>query len=326
MTSSTTTPKVTVAILTKNAGSIFKEVLSSVLVQETPWQYEVLVIDSGSSDGTLEYVQNYPDVRLVQIQSHEFGHGKTRNLAVSLAQGEYVAMLTHDAQPANKHWLVNLVTPFDVDESIGGVFGRHIAYPSATPYTKRDLKLHFDHFLEWPSIMGIEDPERYQRDQGYKQVLHFFSDNNACLRKSVWEVVQYPNVDFAEDQLWAKAILEKGYKRAYANDAVVSHSHDYSLWDTFRRSFDESRAMKRLFGYELCPSFKQVLQQVHACTRRDLAYLKNTLSLRTTWRLAVSTPFLHIAKQVGFYIGGHQGGSSNLFFNLFSLDNSKKKG
>jgi rhamnosyltransferase len=314
----------TVAILTKNPGSIFKDVLRQVLAQKTAWRYEVLVIDSGSLDGTIEFIQDHVSVRLIQIASSEFGHGKTRNLAMSLAQGKYVAMLTHDAKPFDSDWLSNIVAVMESDCAIGGVFGRHVAYPEATPYIKRDLKLHFDHFLQWPTAMGIEDSARYERDQGYRQVLHYFSDNNACLKKSVWEILPYPDVDFAEDQLWAKSLVEAGYKRAYADRAVVFHSHDYSIWDTFRRSFDESRAMKRLFGYELCPSFSHALYQIFACTRRDVVYLMRSEKINNYLGLALKTPLLHLAKQFGFLIGIRQGAFKGYLFRLFSLDNSKK--
>jgi rhamnosyltransferase len=315
----------TVVLLTKNPGNIFKEVLPAVLNQKAPWKFEVLIIDSGSTDGTLEFIELHRDVRLVRIASEDFGHGRTRNLAMTTAKGKYVAMLTHDAKPSTEAWLTNLVAPFDLDASVAGVFGRHIAYPTATPYIKRDLDLHFNNFLQWPLIMGIEDPDRYANDQGYRQVLHFFSDNNACLRKTVWEKLPYPDVDFAEDQLWAKSVIEAGYKRAYQPDAVVYHSHDYNVWNTFRRSFDEARALKKLFGYELCKRFAHCCYQTYACALRDLIFLSRNSMLRTHKKLALVTPFLHAAKQVGFYLGGHQGVFSNIFFSMFSLDNSKKK-
>jgi rhamnosyltransferase len=324
MKSESSMVKVTVAILTKNPGHIFKEVLQAVLCQKAPWNYEIIIIDSGSSDGTIEYIEQYPEVRLIKISSNEFGHGKTRNYAMSLAAGEFVAMLTHDAKPVNDTWLVRLVTPLELDDQVAGAFGRHIAYSNASPYIKRDLVLHFNGFLEWPLVMGIEDPDRYKREQGYRQVLHFFSDNNACLRKKIWEEIPYPDVDFAEDQLWAKAIIEAGYKRAYVNEATVFHSHDYSVWNTFRRSFDESRALKRLFGYELSPSFAHGAYQVFACTRRDLIYLRRTFGIKKNISIAFNTPLQNLAKQSGFYIGSYQGLLKNLFFKMLSLDNSKK--
>lgn len=315
----------TVAILTKNPGPIFREVLAAVLDQKTAKPYEVLVIDSGSSDGTVEFLRAQSGIRLLEIESSEFGHGRTRNLALSQARGEYVAMLTHDAKPVDSTWLENLIAPLQADEDVAGVFGRHLAYPDARPWTKRDLIDHFGHFLTWPLVMGIEDKERYARDTGYRQVLHYFSDNNACLRKSVWEQINYPDVDFAEDQLWAKAIVEAGHKRAYAHDAVVFHSHDYTVRDTFRRSFDESRALKRLFGYDLCPSLAHGVYQVLACTRRDEKYLKATVGFRKGYKLALLIPMLHVAKQAGFYMGRYQGRFKGVLFRMFSLDGANKR-
>lgn len=317
--------KVSVIILTKNPGQIFKEVLLAALGQETPWPYEVLVVDSGSSDGTIDFLRQHPSVRLLEVKSSEFGHGRTRNFAVSMAKGQYAAMLTHDAKPLDSNWLFNLVRPLDGDPAVAGVFGRHKAYPEHSPYIKRDMELHFNGFLQWPAVMGIEDPERYAREQGYRQVLHFFSDNNACLRKEVWERIPYPDVNFAEDQLWAKAIIEAGYKRAYADDAVVYHSHDYSIKDTFRRSFDESRALKSLFGYDLCPSARHGFTQIYAGAKSDLKFLSGSAGLGNAFGLALRTPLLHIAKQSGWYVGRYQGRLKGVLFWLFSLDGAKKR-
>ena len=93
--------KASVVIPTKNPGAIFQRVLDAVETQETKWPYEILVIDSGSTDGTVDFIQSRKNVRLHQILSTEFGHGKTRNLGVSMTSGEFVAMLTHDALPVN---------------------------------------------------------------------------------------------------------------------------------------------------------------------------------------------------------------------------------
>ena len=88
--------KASVIIPTKNPGDIFHEVLTMVLSQETDFPYEILVIDSGSTDGTIAYIKQHPTVRLHQIEPLEFGHGKTRNQAIAMTSGEFIAMLTHD--------------------------------------------------------------------------------------------------------------------------------------------------------------------------------------------------------------------------------------
>lgn len=318
-------PLVSVCILSKNPGNVFKEVLQAVVKQHVDFDYEVIIIDSGSTDGTLQYIENLNDdrVKVFSIPPKEFGHGKTRNYAISQSLGEYIVMITHDAKPRDETWLQNMINPFFLDENIAGVFGRHIAYESATIFTKRDLNMHFDNFKNAEMIVSLEDNERYKVDPGYRQVLHYFSDNNAALRKSVWHKHPYPEVDFAEDQLWAKEIIEQGYKKAYADEGVVYHSHNYDLKQTFQRSYDESRALKRLFNYNVCPSFLNVFYQTLACSRRDIKYYHDVNNNNS---LAASANIIsgHFLKQFGYYLGNNFPKNKTIF-RLVSLDNSIKR-
>lgn len=297
--------KASVVIPTKNAGEHFREVLASVLSQSADFEYEVLVVDSGSSDGTVEYVRSIhdPRLRLHTIEPSSFGHGKTRNLGVSMTSGEYVALITHDALPAHSRWLSEMVAIADSDPDIAGVFGRHLAYPSANPFTVRELVLHFEGFVRDP-LVWLADTDRYRSDLGYRQYLHFFSDNNALIRRSVWRVHPYPDVDFAEDQIWAKLIIEAGYKKAYAHDAVVFHSHDYSVIERLQRSFDESFAFLRLFGYVLCPSVRMAFRSAVGLTQRDLAFARSSGLWRTHPWAVVRMPLDNLMRTLGHYFGG----------------------
>ena len=95
------------------------------------------------------------------------------------------------------------------DEQIAGGFGIHYPYPDCNLIDKIMLKNHFRNFGEERTIFYIEDPKRYETDDGYRGFLSFFSDNNSCLRRKVWEQIPYDDVNFAEDQIWAKKVLEK---------------------------------------------------------------------------------------------------------------------
>lgn len=297
-----TAPKVTVLIPTKNGGVIFEKVLSRVVAQRTPWPFEILVIDSGSSDGTVGTCRQFAQVRLHTIPPHEFGHGKTRNLGISMARGEFVALITQDALPESEHWLEALVLEIEQDSAIAGAFGRHIAYPDANPFTKHELEMHFAGFDEWP-VAQLSDRERYARDPGYRQILHFFSDNNAIIRRSVWETVPYPDVDFAEDQIWAQKIIEAGYKKAYARDAVVVHSHNYALFERLQRSFDEAYAFRRLFGYVLCQGPRSLIRSWAALTRRDLEHARRSGLFREQPGAVLRAPFDNLMRVAGHYLG-----------------------
>ncbi|MEO1660838.1 MAG: glycosyltransferase family 2 protein [Pseudomonadota bacterium] len=296
-------PLVSVIIPVKNGLPEFERVLAGLQDQEFEHEFEVLVIDSGSSDGSKEAIpHDDPRFKLIEIDSADFGHGKTRNYGIELSEGDYCAFLTHDAAPFNEHWLRNLVRPLLEDEEVAGVFGRHVGYEHASPFTKWELETHFDGLRQWP-VVQLDDARAYTKDIGLQQVYHYYSDNSSCLRKSVWDEIPYADVDFSEDQLWAKAIVEAGHKKAYAADSVVYHSHDYSLMERFRRSFDEARAFKRLFGYQFCSSRRTMLKQAFLTTKRDLG-----LAIKNGWifRYPLTTllkPFDNLSRQIGYYYG-----------------------
>lgn len=310
--------KATVIIPTKNPGDIFPPVLAMALDQDCPWPFEVLVIDSGSSDGTVELVRNTEGVRLIEIAPEDFGHGKTRNFAIAQSSAEFCAFLTHDALPTDRHWLANLVSAVEQDDSIAGAFGRHIAYDSASIFTKRDLLQHFKGFLDHPLVVARDlDADKYENDVGWRQFLHFYSDNNSCLRRSVWEQIPYPDVDFAEDQIWAQRVVEAGHKKAYAQDAVVTHSHDYSLFERLQRSFDEANAFRVLFGYRLCSTLPRLFKSAWGLAKRDWVYgRKAGLNVRATAHQALSAAFLVL----GHYLGTHAESMPDGIKTFFSRD------
>ena len=158
-------PRASVVIPVKNGGELLVRVLERILAQDTPWPFEVLVIDSGSRDGSQARVREF-GVRLHEIPPAEFGHGRTRNLGVSLTRGAAVAFLTQDALPADEHWLRRLVEATELAPDTAGAFGPHLPYPDCNPITARELALHFQGFGESPNVVRLEDPERYAREPG----------------------------------------------------------------------------------------------------------------------------------------------------------------
>ena len=245
--------KVSVVIPTLNGGELLLKVLNKVKEQKAPWLYDVLVIDSGSSDGTLGIMQSRTDIRLHVIPQAEFNHGGTRNLGVEMTGGEYVAFLTQDALPADEFWLFHLVSALEHDAEAAGAFGKHLPYPDASPFIKRDLHAHFENLAQYPLYLSKDtDRKRFNSgEQVWRQILHFYSDNNSCMRRSVWKKIPYPVIDYGEDQVWADQIIKSGYKKAYAINAVVYHSHDYDEVEALERAGVEARYFKEYFGYEL---------------------------------------------------------------------------
>lgn len=304
MTNTVETVKASVIIPTKNAGQHFSHVLEMLISQQTAWPFDVLVVDSGSTDGTVDLVKHYVSVRLIEIPASEFGHGKTRNFAVANTTGDYIAMLTQDALPASREWLSELVAAMDKDPQIAGVFGRHIAYPDASPFTRYELEQHFEGFLPKP-VVELDDQVRYEQEEGYRQFLYFFSDNNALLRRSVWQKIPYPEVDFAEDQAWARLIIEAGYRKAYAHNAVVRHSHNYGFIERLHRSFDESFALRRLFNYQHGRGFHHAVRNFLGTTLRDFRFAFKTGLLRDHFFHVLSMPLDNLMRVAGHYLGAN---------------------
>ena len=302
-------PLVSVIVPVKNGLPHFRRVLEALAGQKLDRPFEVIVIDSGSTDGSLELARSYElaraqDVRfrLVEIPASEFGHGRTRNYGVSLSRAPFCAFLTHDAVPLDDGWLHEIVRPLRDDRRVAGVFGRHVAYPDADPFTRDELDDHFRNLAAFP-VVRLNDARAYVADEGLRKIYHFYSDNASCLRRSVWEAIPYPDIDFAEDQIWAKLVIEAGWSKAYAQRAVVYHSHDYSAWERLRRSYDEARALNELFGYRFIESPWQGLKTWGFLTQRDM---RRAVRARWWWRHPASLlarPLQNAAKVTGHYLG-----------------------
>ena len=226
---------VSVLLLTKNPGSLLGRVLDSVFAQQTV-EFEVLAVDSGSTDGTVEMLQD-SGVQLHQIPSDTFSHGGTRNLIASLARGSLLAFLTQDAVPVGPTWLASLVAAF-TDANVAGAFGRQLPRPGV-----RDSESYFQ------SVIYPSAPRRMVLKPGdrYRIADFFFSNANSMLRKSVWEQVPFPeHVVMSEDQWWAREVLRRGYELAYVPQAAVEHSHDHGTVALFKRNFDSGASLRGL--------------------------------------------------------------------------------
>ncbi len=288
---------VTIAILTYNGEQYLAQILAAIADQDYSGSHEVLVIDSGSTDRTLDIVAQYPGVRLHQIPNAEFGHGKTRNLAAQLANGTYVAYLTHDAVPADSHWLAELLAPFELFPRVEGVVGRQVARRDCVPILKYEIDRVFETQGPEFGTTVTYATEAFDRNPHYWLPGAFYSDVNSAARRSfLLETVPYRDVDYAEDQLFGRDVLDKGYHKAYAARGAVEHSNDLSYREYKKRIFDEIVGLRASGAVVPPPSnaFRRFVRAVILDPADILQDRDFTAGRKLYWLLV--NPFFHLAK------------------------------
>lgn len=269
--------KASVIIPTYNAGAEFANVIDIILSQKTQFDYELVIVDSGSTDETLQVIEKTNDDRLtlVKIPNSDFQHGRTRNYAISLCKGEFVAVITQDATPADEYWLANLIAGFDNSESTAGVFGAHRAYAEHSSYVKRDIDRVFERFDMFGETYDWYFNQVEPGSIEWQHALQFYSDNNSCIRKSVWEQVPYPEIDWGEDQAWAWTIIQLGLTKAYSKESIVLHSHDDTPESRFKTAQAETRFFKDSFGFTLLNTEKKLNELIEEDQEKERYYGKH---------------------------------------------------
>lgn len=228
--------ELSVLLLTKNGGADLEFLLPALYSQNCAASFEVIAVDSGSTDGSLDVLRRFP-VRLEQIPPEAFHHARTRNYAAGLATGEILIFLSQDAIPASDTWLNTMMSTFD-DPKVGAAYGRQ--FPKAESSIERGDALG--------TLYGdekiVKDPA-HRNGMGYR--FYHFSDVNSAIRRSVWGMTRFPeDLKIFEDLGIAKRILDAGWKIVYEPKAAVFHSHNFSTTQLFKRYFDIGYTLKQL--------------------------------------------------------------------------------
>lgn len=236
----------TVVVLTYNGEDHLERLLRAVSEQRIDGEIETLVIDSGSVDGTLDIIARFPEVRLVEIPNTEFSHGRTRQLAATIAGGRFLAYLTQDAVPIGSNWLAELLAPFSVDDRVALVTGRQVPRARAFPLQKYEIAGVFAR-LGPDTGITIYGAQAAPLPEDELDAAAFHSDVNAAVRRDlVTGPLPFRDVPYAEDQMMGRDALDGGWWKAYAGRAAVEHSNDLTLAEYRRRIFDETVGLRRI--------------------------------------------------------------------------------
>jgi rhamnosyltransferase len=232
----TTLIQTSILIPAKNEALNIRSCLEGVFSQVTNTEFEVIIVDSGSTDGTPGIVSAYP-VRLYRIAPEEFHHARTRNYLASLARGIYLVYLNADAFPASPNWLNALLSNFS-DATVGAVYGRQLPKTDCNSERQEVLATMYG------EQRVVKEPSRKQ-ELGYHY--YHFSTVNAAMPRSVWEAFRFPErLKIYEDIGIAKSILDGGWKIVYDPTATVHHSDNHTPKGLFKRYFDTGVVWKEL--------------------------------------------------------------------------------
>ncbi|MBA3382359.1 MAG: glycosyltransferase [Actinobacteria bacterium] len=242
---------ISVVIPVKDGGLDLVRCLEAILRQQVDEDVEVVVVDSGSSDGSAERARGL-GARVHEILPEEFTHGGARNLGAELARGDVIVFTSQDAYAVDERWLAALVAPLRESATVAGVYGRQLPHEEAIPSER-----YFLDFLYGPEArrQRLTDPDRLS----FQATL--FSNVNSAVPRAVLE--RYPlaaDVIMSEDQEWSRRVLLAGLEIVYEPRAAVRHSHAYTIAGAFRRFFDSGVSADRAYVSE-APSSRLALRE-----------------------------------------------------------------
>ena len=244
---------VSILIRTKNEERHIGQTLS-VIFSQSYKNYEVLIVDSGSTDKTLEIAKDYP-VKIFKIRAEDFTWGYSLNYGFQRAKGEYVVCLSAHSLPLSENWLETIISNFN-NNNVAAVMCNTLPWPDCNPFDRRGLLKKFN----MPKHDLAEGPP------------FIFGNVSSAIRKSVWEQVHFDEkLRYCEDEDWMRKVRKLHYKVIFEPEARVYHSHNETLSQIYRRTHNFAFAAQSLGLQNI--TLPNVLFDLVAGSAYDMAYV-----------------------------------------------------
>jgi rhamnosyltransferase len=216
-------PVVSIIMRSFNEGWALRETLPALAAQNFK-EWELIVIDSGSTDGSIEMFRKVRPRHLIQIAHRDYNPARVMNHGMELAAANCAVFLNADATPQGPDWLGSLVASLP-EPNVAAVFGRQIPRPDCQAVFAHDYERCFGSRRESVSWS------------------HFFSMVSSGVRKDVWARRGFnERMQYSEDDEFTRWWRGQGYRVVYVPESVVMHSHNYTPQQAWKRSFGEGRA------------------------------------------------------------------------------------
>lgn len=223
---------VSFVIRTKNEENKIENVLKSIRSQKTSEKIEIIIVDSGSIDSTLNIAQKY-GCKVIKISPNTFTWGYALNIGVRNANGDIIGIISGHCILIDDYCVERICSAFKKDYNLAAIYGRQEGNNSDDPFEK------YNNSKYYPNVDGLH---YLSQEKNYGTTI-----SNACcfLRKSVWNDVKYDEkIQSCEDAKWADEVISKGYELAYCGDIGVYHSHKLNYEYLYKKSFWREYEMK----------------------------------------------------------------------------------
>jgi rhamnosyltransferase len=248
-------PLVSIIMRSYNEGWALRQTLPALSAQSYA-NWELIVIDSGSTDDSVSLIRQARPTHLIQIEPKEYNPSRVMNRGMELAKSPYAIFLNADATPQSAEWLRPLVRAL-FNPRTAAVFGRQIPRPDCRAVYACDYERCFG---------ASRESTRWE---------HFFSMASSGLRKDIWARRGFlEKMQYSEDDEYTRWCRQQGYDVVYCPESVVMHSHNYSPVQAYRRSFGEGRALAMI-----CPEKRKEFRWLRSCAlgwlndlRRDFLF------------------------------------------------------
>jgi len=229
-------PEIGIVLRTFNEAALLGRTLDAVMGQSEQ-AFEIVLVDSGSTDSTLQIARGYDRVKVIEIAKKNFTYGRALNIGIEALDKEtkYIAMLSAHAIPCDKNWLGELVAPMRNDPKIAGVYGKQAPLP--------------EHLFN-PVVRVLASgayPKCYGDEPFVTGNSYFFSNANGAILYSAWQKHKFDeNLAYSEDALWAKEVIAEGGRLAYQPSAAAYHSHPDTFRQYYVRSYREAKSNREI--------------------------------------------------------------------------------
>jgi rhamnosyltransferase len=247
-------PTASIIIRTKNEAMHLGRTLRQVFRQDYQ-DFDVILVDSGSTDGTLEIAERFP-VQVLTIAPERFTYGYALNVGIAATRAPIVVSLSGHSIPYDSRWLGNLVRRFR-DPEVAGTTSRQLCHELTPIYEQIFIYAAAGHPIRVP---GLSD--------------WIFTNASSAIRRDLWK--QFPfdqGLPACEDVAWRLEAQARGYKIRYVPDSVVIHSHQESFARFMRRRILEGRGLAQVCtrrGQPLPAPFLDLLNRLEDWNRAHL--------------------------------------------------------